>query len=590
MPYDPQAATDFLRARATATLPPTEGWPTGAPAAEYLRTPAAMRVGELAAREGLFSFHFERRAHLQLPESWVPEERPELAEPPTWHDGVLEERKYQSFRHDLMIGSFHPLHRAKWTVHELCHGLVGFAWRPGASRLFHATAGRLAELLPVTLWYFLDEAFLRRCADHQGAGALFRELCPACEAAARATPDDDEAPRRIDEARRFLDRELAAIARTRRLGRPVPHRWATLDLCSDGIAYADAHAARLDSDAFLTFAARFLVEGGGWSPTLDDLEARVVQVARALVGEVELTPFAPTSTHGKWRWTLQDVAWRLLLIHAQTEGKAAQGLEDALEHLAAATEATRIAPPEVDADGVDAAGTAALSAVIDRYLALAESFVLPSAEEVFGLGYTPIEGWGTDLAQVSAGVRSAAPLTARALGAAVDAHVLRFVQDDAPRRAPIATRWADQLAAHAPDWVADLARYEAVLRTPPRGDGGATRALGWSGAAGPVRIAPTAALHRFAFDVVGLYAALLDAEDEEVEVDVEGWREPVAVVVLREADGEVGVLVIEAEAADALEQLGDGGTLALDDAEIEELAALEVIAPAAWLEQTSGPV
>ena len=36
------------------------------------------------------------------------------------------------------------------------------------------------------------------------------------------------------------------MARSRREGRPVPHRHGTLDLASDGVAYAVAHGLRLD--------------------------------------------------------------------------------------------------------------------------------------------------------------------------------------------------------------------------------------------------------------------------------------------------------------------------------------------------------
>ena len=121
------------------------GWPTGAPPTEYTRTPAARRVARLAAASGLFQFHFEHRHHLPLPQAWVPEGAHDLAEPPEWDRGILTERKYQSFRHDLPIGSFHPHHRAKWATHELCHGLVGFAWYVDAPPLFHATAARLTS-------------------------------------------------------------------------------------------------------------------------------------------------------------------------------------------------------------------------------------------------------------------------------------------------------------------------------------------------------------------------------------------------------------------------------------------------------------
>jgi len=581
MPFDVDAAADRLAAWAAhPPTPPIGGWPAGAPEAEYHRTPVAGRVGHLAVREGLFLFHFERRAHLALPEAWAPPERPELADPPRWQDGVLEERKYQSFRHDLAVGSFHPLHRAKWTVHELCHGLVGFAWRPGASRFFHATAGRLAELLPVTLWYFLDEVFLARCPDHQGGGALFRTVCPACEAAAATVADDPTARERLADARHFLDRELVAIARSRRLGRPVAHRWATLDLCSDGLAYAEAHGDRLDSEAFLTFAARFLVEGGGWSPSLDDLEERVVEVARALVGEIEPRPLAPSPTHARWRWILQDVAWRLLVVQTQAGGPVETLLEDALAHLAGACDATRQA--EGGPLAAQRVAVAALERAVEVYQAAHEAYALPDPQEVFAVGYEVLPGWGTDEMQVALGVRSAAPGAAHLLGEGLMTLLPPFLQADAPERAPLGVRWAAWLDREGLGPVADLARYESALRTAPKGDGVA-RALGAGGASAEVRLAPGAALHRFDRDVVGLAEAAA-AGEEPREILAADWRADTWLVLLREPDDQVGVVALEPEIGTALAALGEGAPSELPEETLRALLDLGVLVPARWSE------
>ncbi|HIN85132.1 MAG TPA: hypothetical protein EYN06_01535, partial [Myxococcales bacterium] len=127
---------------------------------ELTRTPASALIGRLAAQSNLMLSHFEHRVEFSLPEAWLPVGRADLSEAPGWQNGVLTESKYQAFRHDRISGSFHPGHRAKWTAHELCHGLVGFAWQPGAGRFFHALSARLAEVLPVALWYFFDEAGL----------------------------------------------------------------------------------------------------------------------------------------------------------------------------------------------------------------------------------------------------------------------------------------------------------------------------------------------------------------------------------------------------------------------------------------------
>lgn len=237
---------DLARCRdvllAEPIVAPDGGWPGGSPESDYCRSPAAARVGSFAAQSGLRLFHYELREQFDLPAGWLPEEiAEEHSLSPEWERGVLAERKYQSFRHDQMLGGFNPGHRGKWSTHELCHGLVGFGYRIDPSPLFIATAGRLAELVPVVLWYFLDEIGLQRCPIHQGGGALFRVYCPDCERLAGSARTSQPVEPLLQEAAAFMDRELAAVARSRRTGRPVPHQWATLNLCSDGLAYAHAH-------------------------------------------------------------------------------------------------------------------------------------------------------------------------------------------------------------------------------------------------------------------------------------------------------------------------------------------------------------
>ena len=159
----------------------------GAPAHELTRSSAAHVIGDLAQASGLFLSHFEYRHHMPLPDAWCPPNQPGFSAQPYWKAGHLVEQ-YRHFRYDNPIGSFHPSHDPKWTAHELCHALIGFAWRPNASPLFHSLSARLSELLPVALWYFFDEIDLRRCRQHAGLGDLFGLRCPACEQAASGGP------------------------------------------------------------------------------------------------------------------------------------------------------------------------------------------------------------------------------------------------------------------------------------------------------------------------------------------------------------------------------------------------------------------
>ncbi|MCB9684675.1 MAG: hypothetical protein H6735_06550 [Alphaproteobacteria bacterium] len=412
------------------------------PATELSRSPAAARVGALAGESELFLFHAEHRVLLPAPDAWVSEADVELAQPPVWDSGVLPEAKYQAFRHDLPLGSFHPGHRAKWSTHELCHGLVGFAWRPDASPLFHATAGRLAELVPVVLWYFLDEIGLRRCPRH--TGPLFRAHCPACERAAAAgptAPDPALATEVLREAARFVDRELAAVARTRRLGLPCPHVWGSIDLCSDGVAYAASHGLRLTSDAATDFADLFLTRpGDGFHAELDALEERALAVLAAIAEGAPLAPW----TGGRARWVAWDLAQRLLQVGEEVEGEVRASLVALAARLAEGEP-----PVTVAAD----------------YATLALDEPLPTPEVLFAVGYA-VDGLpGRSVDQVREGLGTVCPLLCELEQDAGSTLCERFVAEDRWERVPLGDRFASWLERANPGPAAWLARFEASLRT-----------------------------------------------------------------------------------------------------------------------------
>jgi len=544
MPFDIQDALHHL-STAPAHPIPVEG----APAVELARSPAAAAVGRLAARDELLLYHFETRALLDLPPQWVaPGADPTR---PTWTDGVLPEPKYASFRHDLPIGSFHPGHRAKWATHELCHALVGFAWRPGASPLFHAVAGRLAELVPVVLWYFLDEVRLRRCPRH--AQPLFRRLCPACEGAAA------EGPRPIDpaidhdalaQARRFVDRELAAVARTLRLGSPCAHVWGSLDLSSDGVAYAAAHTPRLTSGGFAAFAERYLeADHAGAHRSLEALEARAVEVLQALTTGAELRPLGGD----RRRWLTQDVAARLL--------QAVGGDPDDAGPLW---------------DLLDAGDPLAL---VQGYADRARARGWPHPGDVFAVGYG-LWGAGHAVDQIDEGLRTVVPTT---LQLADDADVdwaepfTAHLGDSERARRPLGLRFADWLGQLDPV-LGGLARYEACLRH-PRVDP-ETLALGddgeppWDWAEGVVR-------WRGPFDPVSLAEAVdsgameARASDRPAGVELPAVEpRPTQLVMGRDRDGGLVLAQVPPDVdhpADA-----DAGVC-------DELRALGLLRPARWL-------
>lgn len=534
---DVDDALDFLHASVERPVPAL----AGVPARDLARSPAAAQIARLAEAEGLFLFHYEHRIALDLPEAWLAPGQEEHAEPPPWTGGVLPERKYQSFRHDQALGSMHPGHRGKWSTHELCHGLVGTAWAPDASPFFLATAGRLAELLPVALYYFFDEALLRRCPEHAGGGAHFRDFCPACEAAASVDRDAPGARERVAEGLRYLDGELAAIARSRRLGRPVAHRWATLDLSSDGVAYARAHGARLASPEFARWSSGF---GRCQVDDLDALEARVLEVVGALFGGP--APTRPeTPAQGRRWWVAEDIAWRLSTVRAETDGEAARELDGLIDALAA----------EVDAPD-------AVSQALQGYRRLDERWELLPPDELEAVGYALGAASADGLAS---GVLSGAPLSGRR------GDLAAFTRHDLahPERRPLPLRWADWLA---PGAVKDLARYEAALAT-------AGYELSLSGGAGEVRLARGARVEIFDHDV----AALAERVEGGGPCQVSG--DPVALAVVASPDGERVVVELPPSVAEALLALGEGARSPLDADDTRALQDLGLLVPVRWTER-----
>ncbi|MEZ4468768.1 MAG: hypothetical protein R3F43_31150 [bacterium] len=516
----------------------------GAPDHELARSPAAARVGHLAAASGLALNHFEHRVHLPPPDHWLPEGRADLGGAASGH---LVEHKYAHHRNDDLLGSFNPGHRAKWTAHELCHGLAGFAWRPGATPFFHALSARLSEAVPVALWYFFDEAGLRRCPDHDGP--LFGAFCPACEAAATLGPRPltarDEAFLRDGLA--FVDRELAAVERSRRLGRPVPHRYATLDLASDAMAYAASHHLRLASPEFHRYFELFHAgEGSGAQGDLDGLAHRVEQLAAALAGRGTVAPWPLDTATLRAR----DVGWRLLQVAAECEGEALDTLDSLVVLLA-----TR---------------PAAMEEVLTTYRAATEEWWLPPADEVFAVGGPgPL---GRSAAGLLQAIADALPGTEAVVGDELGPLVDAFVQGEPPTRGPAPRRFARWLAEHAPGPAAELAGYEAACGFPAPADAAAD-SLG--AAPGPKVRAEGVEVLRLSIDPEAFLSALDGrAEAEQVE-------RPTCLAIRQRAGGEVVVAELSAETAEAL---AGEGPVQLPAEEEASLVELGIIRPARWPE------
>lgn len=479
---------------------------------ELLRSPASVAIGTLAEASRLFMSHFERRAILPLPEHWLPEGRPDLGDLPDWHNGVLPEPKYQAFRHDCLIGSFHPGHRAKWTGHEFCHSLVGFAWKPNASPLFHALAARMAEVLPVALWYFFDEAGLRRCSEHVGGGPLFGAYCPDCEAVAiepTSSPDDE---RWIRDGVAFVEREIDAILRSAETGRMVGHRYATLDLASDGLAYAAAHTTRLLSEEHARWVEWFCGPGRGHHRSLESMAARVRAVMAHMLGRSEAAPLQGDC----WTWAAQDVAARLFQVAADTGGEAREELIDMCDALSRSMTAAGVAES------------------IRRYDGLTDAFEMVPAELVFAVGYDLTDTIGNSIEQLREGLASALPQTVEHVSPDT---VRRFVASDDFERIPLGRRFASFVATQEASVLVDVARLESALAHPNPVDAAAWT-LNLQSAPHPdvrYRLSPAVQALSFDWDVLGW----LDASDGDL-----GSGPSTDLVVLAEPGGELAIIPV----------------------------------------------
>lgn len=529
----------------------------GAPDAELRRSPAAAAVGRMAAASQLRMTHFEYRVAGQPPEDWIPTGRDDLLAEPQWQRGVLQEQKYQSFRNDLMIGSFHPNHRAKWTAHELCHALVGFAWREDGSPFFHATAARLAELLPVALYYFFDEAGLQRCEEHSGFGPLFATHCAACERAAlqASTLTLDPTDRFVREGTAFVERELAAIQRGRRLGRPVASPWGNLDLCSDGLAYAAAHLARLQSPEYREFMALAYPADTGCHRSLDALEERLLAVMAGLTGAADAAPW-PVS-----RDLLQarDVAWRLFALSASCDAEVAKRLQLIAAEL--------LASP------------AAMAQALDAYRACHQTYVLPAAEDLFAVGYPLVDGLGMSVRQISLGLESACPLTWEQLGDEGAAIAANFTTADVWERRPLGQRFATWLQAQQHP-LAELAGFEAAVNHAP-----ARHAVSWYlsqstdvGSRDRDEKAQVAWDISPAVTILSPSSALLTT----LQIDVADPAEAALLVIMRDETNEPQVLLPDTDAAEILRAAQGGQRPQVAPDVLESLFEQRILVPKQW--------
>ena len=376
----------------------------------------------------------------------------------------------------------HPMHRGKWSTHELCHGLVGFAWKPQADILFHSLSARLAEILPVALWYFLDEEGLNRCPKHLGGGPLGREFCLACEAAAgHPAPNGGQSGDWIEQGIAFVKRELAAVRESLRTGELITTPHDVVDLAADSISYALAHAPRLASEEFELFVSMFFGNTGGHHDTLESIEARVEEVLAGLTEGKPVVPYASS----RWEWVGQDIGWRLLTIASECSDEIRHRLIDITAELA------------------QYPGPESVITALRAYERVVAEYEMPAAVEVFSVGYDLPLGYGRSVRQMCEGVISACPGTSLLLNWRGDDLMSSFLKQDRPQRKPVGRRFTEFLESQESHELATIAGFESALLYAPNADNRWFRP-GGNGAMKYLHLAPAVDLMAANFDFVRL--------------------------------------------------------------------------------------
>ncbi|MCB9780045.1 MAG: hypothetical protein H6742_15880 [Alphaproteobacteria bacterium] len=549
----------------------------GAPALDLRVTPASLRAGLLAARQGRRFVGHELRLRLPMPPGLEPEVAVWQGDTlPRWGDGVLTEPKYFSFFQDGPAPAYHPNHRRKWRSHELLHGVVGFYWHPAMTRFQLYLGARLGELLPVVHWYGLDELYRPRCPEHTSSAGLPplgtvppREHCVACEALDRPFDQVDRTALRhravawAARAREHLGADWAACLAELETGRVHATPRPGIDGSSDAQGYVQGHWNRLTAWSFGAWVERFCVPGVDCCDDLTAMAGRVAAVTRELCdGPIAVDPHQQERL--ATRALLQDAAMRVLLAleDAPDGGRAEQALMPLLDGLAG-TCADLLAGEQPDATG-------ALGALLDAVDACAADLPpgfaarIPALGDRFLLRERMVDA-GLD--QLVEGLESALP---RACGGEGESPPLDDLEDLAWHFA--ASDGFDgpgSLASRFARWMreeervdADAVVLEALVTDLPRRDDEAElfatlpsdEAPGGLPRGGVLRTNRT--LRRAWVDpaVLGL--------DEVARPDANG-RVEVAVAWM---DGEAELAVLDADLADTLDAVARDGALP-DDAD-----------------------
>lgn len=520
--------------------------------AEVAASPFSLRACAWAANEGFFSVHHELRMPVPWPVSL--EGGAEVHDPRhgTWEEGRLLVGKYRSFLQDEMVVVRDPNHHAKWTPHELLHRVMRFLWRPGVSSRELYLGARLNELLPVVLWYGLDEVlrldgvpFRREASTREPEAQPSRAqwwTLPAEGLMDRARVEAHAFRAAIDHYRHEMDAIATEIGSAETVR--VPHPF--LDASSDAMAYVAGHHRRLRAPAVTLLLDTLTVSGRDRDTCPRDAWRRVhAGLQHLLYGEIVLD-----SARARIRATgraLFDLLHRAAHTLEDVIHPFFRLLPEARETLDAALEGTRAVDLVAWTERVGATlgdGSARLHAL--------------------SAGHRGRSLSGPAKVRLVEGLRSCLPATLEAMTHATgsDRWLEAFVTSAAfSRRRALPVRLGDWIAeADSPPMVCEVAAFERALLEVGEPDG-AARWLGLPAEdiedpeAVMVRAGAGYRLLKFSGDVVAAHEAMVVGQVESAQ---RAWEAMPVTLLLGASDGGVVVVPVPEAVGEAWSTLAAG--------------------------------
>lgn len=403
----------------------------GCPSLDLIASPMSARASFLGLGLGRRFYHHELKLRLPMPQGLEPElevwSNGETV--PQWRGGVLEEPKYFSFFQDSPFAAYNPNYRRKWRPHELLHGALGFFWHPQQTRFEMYLGARYNELLPVVLWYGLDEIKRQRCAAHEDAPS-YRAHCAQCEQieagwlSGGLKGDADFELGLAASSRAHLLEEWEALSFERVSGRRRACPRPGLDSSSDAIGYLRGHWPRVTAWSFGQWVEMFLLEGEDYSANMDAYAAKVAGVFGAWVsGDLALDLDRAALLVARRQH--QELAYRALLsLESMDEGlPRTQAIEQAcfevLEEQAARVEALWVLAQSGGPIAHDAAQDEAL------FERLAACFDPVDGPRLLALGMSAQAPNAIELAQLTQGLIEGLPMTLERSGLELEEELVR---------------------------------------------------------------------------------------------------------------------------------------------------------------------